>query len=53
MGSELPQEGDGVGKIRENKRFMVLRGLFHSLPMKNMGKPNLVNSMVFLSALKL
>ena len=46
MDDELPREGDGVGEIRETKRFMVLRGLFPSLPMKKTGKPNLVNSVV-------
>ena len=53
MGYELPQEGDGVGEIRDTYYVMVVRGLFSLLPLKKMGKPNLVNSVVFLVALKL
>ena len=53
MGNTPPQEGDGVGQIRETYYRAVLRGLFPSLPMKKMSKPNLVNPVVFLVVLKL
>ena len=50
MGGAPPKEGDGVGRIRKTKHLMVLRGLFPSLPMKKVHKPNLLILMVFLVA---
>ena len=53
MGDELPHEGDGVAQIRETQLLMVVKRLLPSLPRKKAAKPYLVNSVVFLVALKL
>ena len=38
MGDARSQVGDGVGQIRKIEHFMVLRGLFPSSLIENIGK---------------
>ena len=53
MGDALIQEGEGAGQIQKTWCLMVSGGLFLSLPMKKMAKPNLVILVVFVVALGL
>ena len=53
MGDAPPQDSDSVGQIKKTVRMMVLRRLFSSLPVKQVGKQNLVIFVVFFVALGL
>ena len=53
MNDPSPKAGGQVGKIGKTEHFMVLRGLFPTLPTENKAEPNFVVLWAFLGTMRL